>query len=277
MTEHETLRESAGLYVLGALPPDERRLFEAHLASCAECAAEVRTLGAVSRALPYAVSQVDPPPSLRDRVLSVAGSRHHSVAPAGEGEHPSRVVAKRSSFLDAGWLSAAALLLIVVGLGIYAASLRGRVSGLELDLREAVTRLERSEQQVATATSLAQSAQIRMAVLMSPDLKQVELAGQTPAPKAAGRAFWSAANGLVFAATSLPPLPDGRVYQLWLLPPGGAPPASAGLVRPDASGRVAANFDSPADTVPAGFALSIEPADGVPSPTGDVYLAGMTQ
>ena len=60
--DHDALREAAGLYALGALARDERDAFEAHLATCAECAAEVRALEGVVTALPYAVPQVDPPP-----------------------------------------------------------------------------------------------------------------------------------------------------------------------------------------------------------------------
>ena len=111
--------------------------------------------------------------------------------------------------MSAGWLSAAALLVASVALGAYATSLRQRVVGLEGQLREAVNRLDSTEQRLAEATRAAERAQLRMAVLTSPDLKQVSLAGQPPAPRAAGRAFWSRSNGLLFAANELPPLPAG--------------------------------------------------------------------
>ncbi len=52
--EQDPFRESTGLYVLGALSPDERVAFEAHLSGCESCAAEVRTLRTVADALPYA-------------------------------------------------------------------------------------------------------------------------------------------------------------------------------------------------------------------------------
>jgi anti-sigma-K factor RskA len=269
MTEnHDALREWTGLYVLGALDADDRQAFEAHLATCAECSAEVRTLAGVSTALPYAVPQTEPPPALRARILRDAGAASAMVATPG---------ARRTGFLDSGWLSAAAMLLVALGLGSYAASLRSRVSGLELQLQVAVSRLDRSEREVQTATRLAESAQLRMAVLTSPDLTQVNLAGQPPAPRARGRAFWSRSTGLVFAATELPQLPPGRTYQLWFLR-GPASPVSAGLLKPDDVGRVALAFDTPPGvTTSSGLAVSIEPDGGVLAPTGDLYLVGSTQ
>jgi anti-sigma-K factor RskA len=269
--DHDRLRDAAGLYALGALAGDERDAFEAHLATCAECAAEVRALQGVVTALPYAVPQVDPPPALRSRVLAAVG------APAASSRSMTQMPARaRARFVSAGWLSAAAALVVAVALGAYAVSLRQRVGGLEGQLREAVNRLDLTEQRLAEATRAAERAQLRMAVLTSPDLKQVNLKGQPPAPRAAGRAFWSRSNGLLFAANALPPLPAGRTYQLWFLTPGA--PVSAGLIKPDQNGRITAAFDTPPGTPdPTGVAVSIEPEGGVPAPTGAIYLAGMTQ
>ena len=41
---HAALLEAAALYAAGALPDDERRGFESHAATCAECADELRRL-----------------------------------------------------------------------------------------------------------------------------------------------------------------------------------------------------------------------------------------
>ena len=43
---HETMRELSGLYVLGALAPTDLTEFEAHLATCEICRAEVSALAA---------------------------------------------------------------------------------------------------------------------------------------------------------------------------------------------------------------------------------------
>ena len=268
--DHDALRDATGLYALGALAGDERTAFEAHLATCPECGAEVRALRAVVTTLAYAVPQIDPPPALRGRVLAAIG-----VADTARAVVPDAATRVRASLGIGGWLSAAALLVMSVALGAYAWSLRGRVGGLERQLEVAIARLDRSEQQLATATRAADRAQLRLAVLTAPDLQQVDLAGQPPAPRAAGRAFWSRSNGLLFAANQLPPLPAGRIYQLWFLTPGA--PVSAGLLTPDENGRVTAAFDTPPGTpTPTGLAVSIEPEGGVTAPTGAIYLAGLS-
>jgi anti-sigma-K factor RskA len=271
-TNHDALREMSGLYVLGALAGRDREDFEAHLATCAACAAEVRALGGVTGVLPYAVPQVDPPAALRERILARAGAPRSASGDAVTGA----VVRPRPRFARAGWLSAAALLLLSVGLGGYAVSLRGRMTGLELRLSEAQARLDRTEQQLAAAVRATEAAVVRVAVLTAPDLLQVNLAGQAAAPSAAGRAFFSRSRGLLFAATNLPPLPAGRTYQLWYLT--SAAPVSAGLLRPEPDGQVAVRFDvTPDAPAPAGLAVSIEPDGGVPAPTGALYLAGTTE
>jgi len=45
---HDEMVVLAPAYVLGALEADERRAFEAHLAECDRCAAEVRSFGRVT-------------------------------------------------------------------------------------------------------------------------------------------------------------------------------------------------------------------------------------
>ena len=270
--EHGRLHEATGLYVLGALDPAERALFDRHLANCAFCAEEVRSLFGVAAALPFGVPLVDPPSSLRSRVLSAAG-RPASV-PASVVVTMAPRAPKRPAVASVGWLSAAALLLVSVGLGAYSWSLTQQLGGMEERLRDAVARLDRSEQQVAVATRVAATAESRMAVLTASDMRQVDLEGQPAAPQASGRAFWSRSRGLVFTAVSFPAAPTGRVYQLWVVT--AAAPVSAGLLSPDSSGRVAQAFEtSVAIPAPVAIAVTLEPAGGVPAPSGARYLVGL--
>jgi anti-sigma factor RsiW len=73
----------AGPYVLGALSPEDRRVFEEHLADCPRCRAEVQDFaglpGLLSR-LPVAEALAEPPapPSLLPALLREAGVRRRS-------------------------------------------------------------------------------------------------------------------------------------------------------------------------------------------------------
>jgi anti-sigma-K factor RskA len=267
--DHEDLREHAALLVLGALTPQERADFEAHLADCGECAAEVHSLGAVPAMLARAVPQVEPPPALRDRVLQAVTSGNSRLEQARAPHDPSRTGAL------APWLAVAASLILTVALGAYAFALRGRIGALETRLRDALARADAGDRQLADVRRVAADAESRVAVLAAPDLNRVDLAGQPAAPQASGRGYWSRSRGLVFTATGLPALPAGRTYQLWVLPVQGPPISNGWLFRADAAGRAAALFQTPVDLPsPSALAVSIEPDGGVPAPTGALYLVG---
>ncbi len=263
---HDQIGEQAGLYVLGALTPAERQAFEAHLAVCAACAAEVRAFTAVADALGGGTAGADPSPDVRRRLLDQIAA---SDASAQRSQVSSPAASRR------GWLAAAAAILLAVGLGAYAGTLRGRIGVLETRLREATLRADAGERQLADARRTAFEAQTARTVLTAPDLARIDLAGQPAAPRAAARAFWSRAHGLVFTASNLPALPAGRVYQLWVLTAQPAP-ISAGVMKPDANGLINATFNTPTDLpAPVAMAVTLEPEGGVPSPTGDKFLVGV--
>jgi anti-sigma-K factor RskA len=276
--EHDELRQQASLYVLGALTAEERTLFEAHLTACTECAEEARAFAAVPDALARAVPQIDPPPALRERVVravggSGTGAPHASSTIAGDARAPISQ-GRRSSL--APWLAAAAGVLLAVGLGANTLRLQTRIGDLETRLRNAILRADASEGQIAEARRAVADAETRVTLLAAPDLTRVDLAGQPVAPQAAGRAYWSRSRGLMFTASDLPALGPGRVYQLWILAGNDPPISNRWLLRPDAAGRVAVLFDTPADLpAPSGVAISIEPEGGVPAPTGALYLVGL--
>ena len=278
-TEHDAWREQASLYALGALTAAERAAFEAHLASCALCAADVRALSSVTDALARAVPQTDPPSELRARVLASV-SRDPNVAPGFSRtaltQSPQVRLKSDTTHVFIPWVAAAAALVLALAFGAYAVHLRGRVGNLEERLREATLRADASERQIADARRAAAAAEMQVAVLAAPDLTRIDLAGRPVAPQASARAYWSRSRGLVFTASNLPALPPGRVYQLWVLPAQPSPPISVGwLLKPDANGRANVLFDTPPDLPkPQKMAVTIEPEGGVPAPTGDMYLLG---
>ena len=81
MTACEHMRPELGGYVLGALEPEEEAAVRAHLATCAQCAAEHASMTGLPRLLALAVPIEDdgppaPAPAVEERVLdAIAGER----------------------------------------------------------------------------------------------------------------------------------------------------------------------------------------------------------
>ncbi len=259
---HSDLKDDASAYALGSLDPADRASFEAHLADCDECAAEVRSLRRVAATLAGTVPQPIPPSDVRRRVLVSLAAHPASEAGSRTRERPQR-----------SWLPLAATLIVAVGAGVYAARLQTRVADLEARLQQALVQASAADRVVADAGRVNTELQASMGVLAAPDLVRIDLAGQPAAPQARGRALWSRVRGMVFTASALPPLPAGRVYQVWVVTQPG--PVSAGLLMPDVAGGGLTFFETPPDIpAPTAVAVTIEPAGGLPAPTGAFYLIG---
>ena len=256
----------AAAYVLGALEPEEHAAFKAHVAGCQHCAAEVGSLQRVADALARSVPERTPRPEVRARILASI-----QAAPRQQVVSPFRPRSRAQAL--APWLSVAATVVAAV-LGAYAMRMQQRVEMLEARVEDAERRALAAEQRDSEATRVALRVQNTLAVLAAPDLARIDLEGQPPAGAASGRALWSRERGMVFAASNLPALPAGRVYQVWVVT-ATTPPVSAGLLSPDASGGGVAHFETPSDiAAPVAIAVTVEPAGGVPAPTGEKVLVG---
>jgi len=87
---------------------------------------------------------------------------------------------------------------------------------------------------------------------------------------AIARVIWNDKAGGHLLVANLPPAPEGKAYELWAL--GGAQPRPAGLFQVDASGRAVHKVE-PAGESAKSFAVTLEPATGVPAPTGPIVMA----
>ena len=230
-----------GAYAIDALSELERAAFTRHLVDCGPCAQEVRELQATAARLAEASAE-PPPPELRERVLAAAGGVRQlppgAPEPAPRAARPwvSRVVGA----------AAAVLLLVVGGLGVVNRALDRRAAEAEL-----------LASQVAS-------------VLSAPDARTVPARGTGPGTvtvvvsRTRGRA--------VVAASGLPRPGADRTYQLWLVPPGGAP-RPAGLLEPSQRGSATVLVEGDPGTA-AAVAVTVEPAGGSPAPTSaPTYIA----
>ena len=110
-------------------------------------------------------------------------------------------------------------------------------------------------------------------VIESPVLQTLALAGQGEFRNAVARAYIEPESGrVILYAHNLPQAPDGRVYQMWVIVEKQAP-LSAGLLQVDPKGE--AQYDSgpiPGLEGAVKVAVTLEPAGGVPAPTGPFVL-----
>jgi len=226
--------ELAAPYALDALTPGERAEFEAHLATCATCRADVQAQREVAGLLAHAAPDAAPPRELRERVLREA----RRVRPIGS----------RRAVLP--WLAAAACLILALGLG-------------SAYLRERAAR-DRASTALAARDSL-------VATLLSPDAATAALAATGQAPSA--RLFWSPSQRrVVMAVFHLQPAPAGRTYQLWAIAQGK--PVSLGTFNTAADGRVVSTMALPPGLTFEVTAVTEEPAGGSPQPTQTPFLVG---
>ena len=243
MTDHASL-DAAAPYALGALSAEERAAFEAHLADCAICRAEVQALREVSGLLAHAAAAATPAPALRERILREA----RAVRPLGGRGLP--------------WLAVAAAVVLAVAAGV--AYLKERGSRQMLERAVAVARDSLAAQQQLVAT------------LLAPDVNTAVLASKGRPPTA--RVFWNPSrHRVVIAVFDLPPAPAGRIYQLWAIQTGKAP-VSLGIFNTAPDGRLTTSLDVPPALVAFDVtAVTEEPAGGSPQPTQQPFLVGKLQ
>ena len=128
-----------------------------------------------------------------------------------------------------------------------------------VELREAVAR-QRGVIEVLTAPGL----QVR-------SLQRAKLGLATE-----GHVLWNERHkAWLFYAFGMPPVPEGKEYQVWFMTEKEGP-VSAGLFSPDQTGvgQVLAAPPSKLYGKIQAVAVTLEPAGGLPKPSGEMYLRG---
>lgn len=223
----------SGAYAVDALDPDERRLFEEHLASCATCRAEVAGLREAT-ALLGGLEETAPPADLRDRVLADI----HRVRPlppetptATEHDRVRRLPVRR-------WVSGLAVAAAVLG-----------VAGVGTVVYQ--------QQEPTGQVSVADQ------VLQATDAKRVTVS--LPGGVSASVVRSVSVGRAVLVTRDMPAPPSGHVYELWFQDTAGAM-VPAGLMATPGSRPVLLKGDATAAT---GVGITVEPEGGSRAPTTD--------
>ena len=244
---HEQVLDLAAGFVVGALDREQEQAVRDHLASCDLSHDELAELGGVVPYLAESVDQVEPPASLKARILAAAAADVEARRPTTAEPSQAEVVTfpteaeletrrRRTSVI--GWSLRIAAVLVIAALGAW--NLR-----LQQDLNSA--------RQPANSVAV--------------------LSAEGGGPS--GIALVEADGTVRMAMRDLTPTTGTEVYEAWVIAPGGAAPVPIGgfTVGQDRVGV----FSAPRAGAAAGVTLAVtrEPRPNPTAPTPPIVSSGV--
>jgi anti-sigma-K factor RskA len=276
---HEQIYTDLSSYALDALDAHEREEITTHLAGgCVGCERELESWRELVGVIALG-GQDAPPPNLKPALFE-------RVRASGAGARPpATVVPLRRWPVVALALAATALLSIGIARDVewrgtlneqqrMVAQLRGDLTAAHGNLDRVAQQLAAQEKDLTSLRAVLAAAQESLAIVQAPGLRLVRLKEAPQAQPGDGHVLISASGRALFYAFDLKPLPPEKAYELWWITEKEGP-INAGVFRPDERGlgRIEAAVPTDAGAVQAA-AVTIEPAAGVPKPTGPMILLG---
>jgi anti-sigma-K factor RskA len=263
--DHKTQEELAS-YAMQDLPVEESASTRAHLQGCVQCRAELAEVYGDLALLGLAVEQEPLPAGARQRFLEKIASSPVVTAQATPAEVIPFAVksTRRGPGFWVPWVAVAALAIATISLFVQNRALN---DGLQDESRL-----------VTTLAGQASRAQQVLEVLTAPSAQRVILTeGKAPPAPTARATYLPERGGLILLATNLKPLPEGKAYELWIIPASGSAPVPAGVFSPDARGTATLVLPPLASGIRAkAFGVTVEKASGSDTPTSPIILSGAT-
>lgn len=243
---HDDIRDLIPAYAIGATDPEETARVESHLRECSECRALLEEYQRLADEILYTVPLVAAPPSLEERLMAqvqeVRPVPVQRASPETGGKSHARFLFPRLR----AWATVAAVILLLLSNAFWMA------------------RTQKIEQEFsAQATALA----------FLVDAPEVPLTGDAVTDARGVLVLRPDTNVAILHLDHLPPLPEGKAYQVWLIRNGQRD--SAAVFRPSETKEITLVIRAPR---PLGeyeaLGITIEPAGGSPGPTGPRVIKG---
>ncbi|HTB13750.1 MAG TPA: anti-sigma factor [Bryobacteraceae bacterium] len=229
----EDFHDDFELYALGLLEPSEKTSIDDHLRTgCSTCETALKNALATNAIMMSMAPDVVPPARLKRRVMASVGVQPMSW-----------------SWLAA--LAASCMLMVALWFSVQERSRSAELAQARHTLIEVSSQRDRLMQ--------------ALSFLDDPATVPVSFGKGQPIPPH-GNVFVHSKLGVLLIAANLPPAQQGKIYEMWVIPKGGAP-RPAGLFQSQ-GGTAMHILSGPLDMATLGaVAVTLEPESGSPAPT----------
>jgi anti-sigma-K factor RskA len=250
MKDHAQFAEDLALYVLGTLDEQARQELEVHLGTCGECRRELAALRADLALVAMSATGPQPPQRSRQRLMD-AITASSSPEQRAKATAPSRGWPRWFTLAPV----AAALALAVVCGGFW-------------------VQVQQLKQELADEQQKAEHANEVVAMLKDPGAERMVLVAATRIPPRIKTIYVKQKGHVLLLADSLDPIPEDKVFQLWLLPANGGHPMNCGTFNIDSRGNSLTILKMEYGGIDAkAFAVTVEPTGGSKTPTMPIVYA----
>ena len=258
MNGHPTRPEDFDLYALGVLEGEEKAAIESHVPTCADCANKLAEARGRIALLAFSAPRVEPSAAVRERLMRQV----HAAAESTGTQRAQREPERAGGFFGRWW--AAVLVPACILLLFVATHLRNENERLSRKLAQEQATLQQQQKQLDESRHA-------QALLESKDTVSVALAQQPGMPKGDVRVMYNSKMGRAMCDGWVEPAPANKSYQLWMVPMEGKP-ISAGMIEGGPINPWMVKL--PQGMAAKAFAVTLEPAGGMPQPTGPMVLVG---
>jgi anti-sigma-K factor RskA len=261
---HQDYKEMLTAAALGALDASEAQLLETHLRGCADCRQEHDQWQETAAWLALTAETQEPSQKVRTELLK----KIRSSSSAEEVFLGTVVKMPSLAWSGAQQWGAIAAAITIVGLSVALFLLWRQNVATRMEMAQLGQQVEQTRQELARQREAAR-------IVSSPGARMMELGGTEMAPAAHAMLAFDQSGRAVLMAKNLPPPPPGKAYQLWFIAGGNKMPGKLFTTTDSGDGMLS-------DQVPesargsAVFAITLEPEQGVTSPTGQIYLVSRT-
>jgi anti-sigma-K factor RskA len=272
--EHQEYQELLALYALDALDASEARALETHLNTCAACSAELAGLREAAALLAHASTPAEPRAQVRERILNDA--RHEPRGGQPVARTSAKVVSLRPSAGASLWPNvmrlAAALAFVALLIGVIVFWRRDVRSRREI--AQLSRQINTQQRELLRDREVLARQREALALLSSPGMKKMELAGTQTAKNARATFVFDRETGRsVLMTEGLPAPPADMAYEVWFIPKGHSPMPGK-MFTVDAAGHAMISDHVPMEAREnAVIAITLEPKRGSAVPTGATYLS----